>query len=747
MLVSKYTNLAETYSRRAAAIAESSSRWSLTGHQRTVMGVIIWALSIILLDAFLCSAQWAWLVLWKCSSCGGLAGVWAFGLIKWLFLHVFISALTDGKQRAVLHRLAALLCLVFPVFETGRILTAPPSERPAEPSPDLTMLLLGAASSSLACLVWEKWISPDGQKTKDNLDTKRLLMRVLTYFKPDTVHLIAAFGFLIMGVICDTYIPLYQGKVIDMLSGQQLQSGFGYAVGHLVLISSGSALFSGMRGGIFMAALARLNKRLKHLLFHNLLKQEVHFFEENNPGRLSSRLHSDVDRMGRTVALNANAVVRSTVKTFLMLRVMLGLSWELTVLTCIEMPLLATLQNKYIKLSKDLKDRTQECLAQNKDLASQTISGIRTVRSFNAEKEELRRYHVALEELCAIKRQSDIYSAVYLLTRRLVSLGIKIFMLIQARSLISAGQLSIGSLVSFFLYQKPMSVNLREIMYCYGETMSTVGVISKVLSYLDRTPKSKEGGDLAPKKLDGRIVFQNISFSYPSAPSGKPALKSVSLDICPGKITALVGPSGGGKSSCVSLLKRLYEPQEGQILLDGEPLHRYQKKYFHQKVALVSQNPVLFSGSLKYNIEYGLEERPLGKVEEVAKRINVHKFISEMENGYDSDIGECGGKLSEGQKQSLAIIRALVRDPQVVILDEATSKLDVDAEKAVLKEVLARGRTVLIVAHQLSIVEKADHIIFMEDGSIREEGTHQELMNKKGCYFRLKEELFSEENL
>ncbi|XP_035998083.1 antigen peptide transporter 2 [Fundulus heteroclitus] len=709
------------------------------------MGVIAWALGIVLLDAFLCLAQLAGLLLWECSSCGGLAGAWAFGLSKWVFLHVFISALTDEKHRALLQRFAALLCLISPVFETGRSLTSPSSEQHAGPSLDPSMLLLGAASSSLACLTWEKWLSRGGQMTKDDLDTRRLLTRVLTYFKPDTILLIAAFGFLIMGVICDTYIPLYQGKVIDMLSGQHLQDGFGYAVGHLVLISSGSALFSGMRGGIFKAALARLNNRLKHLLFHNLLKQEVHFFEENNPGRLSSRLHSDVDRMGRTVALNANAVVRSTVKTVLMLRVMLGLSWELTLLTCIEMPLLAILQNKYTNLSKDLKDQTQECHAQNKDLASQVIGGIRTVRSFNAEKDELRRYHEALNELRAISRRSSIYSAVYLLIRRLVSLCIKIFMLIQARSLISSGQLTIGSLVSFFLYQKPMSVNLREIMYCYGETMSTVGVISKVLSYVDRTPKCTVEGNLAPQNLDGRIVFQNVNFSYPSAPSDKPALKSVSFEIHPGKITALVGPSGGGKSSCVSLLKRLYETQEGQILLDGQPLHRYERKYFHQKVALVSQNPVLFSGSLKYNIEYGLEKPAVEeRMKEVAKKINAHRFISEMANGYDTDIGECGGKLSEGQKQSLAIIRALLREPQVIILDEATSKLDVDAEKVVLNEVLARGRSVLIVAHQLSIVEKADHIIFMEDGSVREEGTHQELMNKKGRYFRLKEELFSE---
>uniref|UniRef100_A0A1A8NXW2 Transporter associated with antigen processing, subunit type t, teleost specific n=3 Tax=Nothobranchius rachovii TaxID=451742 RepID=A0A1A8NXW2_9TELE len=705
-------------------------------------GLLTHGSCIILLDVVLCSAQWAGLLLLKCSSCGGLPEVWAFHLMKWMLLHAVASVPADGKLQSVLCRFTALLCLLPPVFETGRIIVAPPLEPYSGPSPNLSMLLLGATSSLLACVIWENWLS---RNTKDNkLDTKQILLRVLTYFKPDRLYLIAAFGFLILGVVCDTYIPLYQGQVIDIISGQKLQTGFGDAIGWLVVISVGSALFSGMRGGIFMCTLARLNKRLKHLLFQSLLKQEVHFFEENNPGRLSSRLHSDVDRMGRTVALNANVAVRSTVKTVLMLRVMLGLSWELTLLTCIEMPLLAMIQNKYINLSKELKEQTQECHAQNKDLASQTVGGIQTIRSFNTEKDELRRYRVALDELLAIRRRSGIFSAVYLLIRRMVSLGIKMVMLIQARSLISSGRLSIGSLLSFFLYQKPMSANLREIMYCYGETMSTVGVISKVLSYVDRTPKCKKAGGLAPEKLEGRIVFQNVTFSYPSAAEDKPALKSVSLEVQPGKVTALVGLSGSGKSSCVSLLKRLYEPQEGLILLDGEPLHHYNQKYFHRKVALVSQNPVLFSGSLRYNIEYGLKDCSVEKLKEVAEKIDAHDFISEMEDGYDTDVGESGGKLAGGQKQCVAIIRALIREPRVIILDEATSRLDVHAEQVVLKEVLARGRTVLIVAHQLRIAENADHIVMLQDGSVQEEGTHEELMRKKGCYYRLKEELFSE---
>ncbi|KAL6094480.1 uncharacterized protein ACO6RY_15881 [Pungitius sinensis] len=703
------------------------------------------ALLIVMLDVALCAGLWAGLVQLQCSGCGGLAGLWAFGAAKWAFLHVFTSALTDGKPGAALRRLVATLCLLSPVFESGRALVRPRAGPHAGPPPDLGTLLLGPACAALlACVVWEKLLCGGSERPEDDVrrDARRLLARMLKYFKPDTLYLIAAFCALILGVICDAFIPLYQGKVIDMLRGQLLQTSFAYAIGQLALVSLGSALFSGLRGGIFMCTLARLNKRLKRLLFHTLMQQEVQFFEENDPGRLSSRLHSDVDRMGRTVALNANALVRSSVKSCLMLAVMLGLSWELTVLTCIEMPLLAVLQKKYIAVSRDLKEQVQDCQARNKELALQTIGGIRTVRSFRAERVEMGRYTEALDQLCAVKTRSEIYSSIFTLIRRLVSLGIKVLMLVQARALISSGHLSLGSLVSFFLYQKPMSINLKEIMYCYSETMSTVGVISKVFSYLDRAPKWKNDGQLAPEELEGRIVFQNVTFTYPGASEDKPALKSVSLELRPGEMTALVGPSGSGKTTCVSLLKRLYEPQEGRILLDGEPLHRYGHKYLHQKMSLVSQNPVLFSGSLKYNMEYGLKDCSVEKVKEAAKKANAHKFICEMENGYDTDVGECGGALSEGRRQCVAIIRALVREPRVILLDEATSRVDVEVQHAVLQEVLARGGTVLVVAHQLKTVETADHIVFMEKGAVVEEGTHQELMAKRGRYHRLKEELF-----
>ncbi|XP_029934449.1 antigen peptide transporter 2 [Myripristis murdjan] len=703
-------------------------------------GVTAGVFALLLSDLLLWLALWAGLVLLECSSGGGLAALWALGAVKWPLLYSVTRLVADGEPQCVLHRFVALLCLLPAVFHSGRMLLEPDASLLPEPG----MVLLALISSTLACVLWEIFLPSDGgmRKVDKKLSARAVLIRVLKYFRPDILYVIAAFAFLILGVICDTFIPYYQGKVVDMLSGQTLESGFFFAIGQLALVSLGSAVFSCLRGSTFMWTLSRLNKTMKLLLFHNLLQQDVHFFKENSPGSLASRLDSDVDKMGRTVALNSNVLVRSTVKTSLMLILMLRLSWKLTVLTCVEIPLLFFMQKTYITFSTELKNQIQDCQAQNKKLASQIIEGIRTVRSFKAEEDEMKRYNVALEHMGSVKRRTGIYSSVYCLLRRLVSVGIKVLMLLVGRSLVSSGQLSIGSLLTFFLYQKPMSNNVKEISYGLGEMVSTVGVISKVFNYLDRKPKCKEAGDLAPEKLEGRITFSDVTFAYPSTPD-KPALKSVSVELQPGKVTALVGPSGSGKTSCVSLLKRLYEPQEGQILLDGQPLHCYKHKYLHQKMALVSQNPVLFSGSVRYNIEYGLKDCDPEKVTESARKAKAEGLISKLDNEYDTDVGEGGRKLAVGLRQCIAIARALVREPQIIILDEGTSSLDVDVQYGVVQELLTCGKTVLMVTHQLKTVEKADHIIFMENGTVVEQGTHHDLMARKGRYHRLKQELFT----
>ncbi|XP_056626525.1 antigen peptide transporter 2 [Triplophysa dalaica] len=676
--------------------------------------------------------------------------LWAFRLISWTVLYLLSTLVADSTVRPFLKQWVALLSFLPAVFDTVQTMLQG-TVRGFSPVPDPGMVVLSSATSTLIYVVMETAFPHGGSvkgsrsKKKDE-EAKALLMRVIRYSRPDYLHLGAAFIFLSLAALFETFIPYSIGKVVDHLSGKYQHNNFLWAIGLMALCSLGSSMFSGLRGGMFMCSLSRLNKRIRHMLFQNLMKQDINFFEENKPGSLTSRLISDTDKMGRSVAMNANVLLRSLVKTCGMLYFMLGLSWQLTLLTCIEMPLLAFIQNAYNNLYQKTSREIQDCNAEIADLATSVIGSMKTVRSCKGEAQEQRRYERALNRKLQVLTRKGISSNVHLLIRRFISVGLKVAMLIQGRNLISTGQLSSGSLLAFVFYQKDMVTNMKQLVYIYGDMLNTVGSALKVFQLLDRKPRMREEEGLAPEKLKGKLTFEKVTFSYSSRPDNK-ALESVTLELSPGKVTALVGPSGGGKTSCVCLLQRFYEPQDGEVFLDGKPLYRYQHQYFHQKVAMVSQDPVLFSGSVRYNIEYGLKDCTMERVKEAARKANAHDFIRNLEKEYDTDVGECGDQLSAGQKQCIALARALIRNPQILILDEATSHMDCSTQQAI-QDVLNNitDQTVLVIAHRLETVEKAHHIIFMEDGKVVEEGTHQQLMaNEKGRYYRLKEKLFQTE--
>ncbi|XP_056111612.1 antigen peptide transporter 2 [Rhinichthys klamathensis goyatoka] len=673
--------------------------------------------------------------------------LWALRTISYVVLYSVITHVSDSSSQPLLKRWIALLSFLPPLFDSIQTMLHW-TGRGFSPVPDPGMVILSTATSTLIYMVWEMAF-PHGGPSKGSRNQKKdeearaLLMRVIRYSRPDYLHLGAAFLFLTLAALFETFIPYCIGKVIDILSGKYQHNNFLWAIGLMALCSLGSSMFTGLRGGMFMCSLCRLNKRIRHRLFQNLMKQEISFFEDNKPGSLTSRLVSDTDKMGRSVAMNVNVLLRSLVKTCGMLFFMLSLSWQLTLLTCIEMPLLAFIQNSYNNFSQKTSKELQDCNAETTELASSVIGSMKTVRSFKAEHREQQRYEQTLNRKLQVLRRKGVYSAIHLLIRRFITVGLKVAMLFQGRNLISSGQLSSGSLLAFVFYQKDMVTNMRHLLYIYGDMLNTVGSAVKVFQLLDRKPQLKEAGHLAPEKLKGRLTFEKVTFSYHSRPD-QMALKSVTLELSPGKLTALVGPSGGGKSSCVCLLQRFYDPQEGEMFLDGEPLYRYQHQYLHKKVAMVSQDPVLFSGSVRYNIEYGLQDCTLERVEAAARKANAHNFICKLEQGYNTDVGECGDQLSAGQKQCIAIARALIRDPQILILDEATSHMDCSTQQAV-QDVLnsITDQTVLVIAHRLETVEKADHIIFMEGGEVVEQGTHQQLMAKGGRYYRLREKLFN----
>ncbi|XP_018539925.1 antigen peptide transporter 2 [Lates calcarifer] len=679
------------------------------------------------------------------SVFGHLARLWLTAALRCSAL-IAVGLFSLGDLRPLLIRLITAHSLLPAVFGTGtKALYYEESQCGQVAGMHCWMVCTGA--SLAAALFWEITIPDSDEAAEENKQKAReLLMRVVRLYRPYYHMLCGGFVFLSLAVICEMFIPFYTGRVIDILGGQYQQNEFISALLFMGLYSVGSSASAGCRGGLLLCTISAFTCKVKVMLFGALTKQDIGFFETIKTGEITSRLSRDTTLMAETVCLNVNILLRTFIKTMGMISLMMNLSWKLTFLALMETPITGLIENIYDTHYQRLSLAMQDSMALANEAASEVVSGIRVVRSFNTEKHEARRYDNRLMGTKALKTRRDIVSAVYLLARRLTGLAMQVLMLYYSRLLIQSGQMTTGNMVSFILYQSDLGDNIRTLTYIFGDMLNSVGAAGKVFEYLDRKPQVDTDGKLKPDQLIGHVHFHSLNFAYPSNPN-KMVLQDFSLELKPGQMTALVGPSGEGKSTCVSLLERFYEPQEGEILLDNEPLKSYDHQFLHKKVAVVSQDPVLFSGTIRDNIAYGLPDCSLDEIQEAARKAYAHDFIRQLEKGYDTEVGEGGGQLSKSEKQQIAIARALVRQPQVLILDEITSSLDTESENKV-QQALAScpNQTLLVIAHKLKTVEKADQIVVIGGGRVEEKGTHQELMNMKGSYYKLVEKLFTEGN-
>ncbi|XP_026145433.1 antigen peptide transporter 2-like [Carassius auratus] len=668
---------------------------------------------------------------------------WAESGLRFTMLYAG-SVLYKDAAHLLNRRWILIHCFIGSVYETGRSVLFDNSRLDK-----LNSWLVGTVAAALACVFWEITL-PDTNGESNGKERKQkarvLFIRVIRLYKPDYILLFGAFVFLALAVLFEMFIPLYTGEVIDILGSDYQWDNFKLAIILMGLFSLGSSLSAGCRGGLFTCAIYSFIRRIKVQLFGSLVRQDIGFFETIKTGDITSRLSKDTELMGDAVALNVNVLLRTLIKTMGMLYLMLSLSWKLTLLMLMETPVTGFLQNIYDTHYQRLSKEVQDSIAQANDAAGEAVSGIRTVKSFRTEFGETHLYNVHLMQTHNLKTRRDTVRAIYLLVRRMTEVGMKVAMLYYGRLFIQYGQMTTGNLVSFILYQSDLGDNIRTLIYIFGDMLNSVGAAGKVFEYMDRKPEVSIDGDLQPSDLKGHISFQNLTFSYPRRPDHN-VLKNFSVELKPGQMTALVGMSGGGKSTCVSLLERFYQYQQGQILLDGQPLQNYQHKYLHSKIAMVGQEPVLFSGTVRDNIAYGLPGCSMERVKEAASKANAHAFISNMEKGYETDVGERGNLLSGGEKQRIAIARALIRQPQVLILDEVTSSLDTESEQMVQQALACcPTQTLLVIAHRLKTIERADQIVVIDSGEVVELGTHQELMDKKGSYYKLRERLFTDEN-
>lgn len=582
---------------------------------------------------------------------------------------------------------------------------------------------------------------------KKEAEHQTTIMDLVRLSGPDVHITSVAFAAGTLAALAQASVPYFTGKIVDAASIDPDPQAFRQYTVRLVEAAALCAVFSGIRGGLFTISMTRLNVRLRKRLFASLMSQEVGFYDTTKTGDVTSRLAADTTTVSDQISLNLNVMLRSMTQAVMVLCFMLDASWRLTIVTFVLVPMIVGITKVYGGFYRKLSKKVQSALAEANGVAEEAISSMTTVKAHAAEQGACAAYAAKLAEYFALLTKEALAYAAYASAYTFLPSAVSAVVLFYGGTLVLHGHMSAGALVSFMLYQSSLLGAFQNMADVFSALTAAVGAADKVMELMQRKPKIASDGTLSPLTFAGHIMLREVVFRYPARPDTR-VLQGLSLQVQPGEVVALVGPSGGGKSSIVKLLQRFFTPVSGQVLLDGRDIGCYSTRWLKRRMAIVSQEPVLYARSVRRNICFGLEaedglppeEQPSKEeVEEAAKRANAHEFISAWPEGYETECGEKGVQCSGGQKQRIAIARALVRQPTILLLDEATSALDADSE-AVVQEALDRTmahRTVLVIAHRLSTIQNADRILVIQGGCVAESGRHEELLEEGGTYAAL----------
>jgi len=483
---------------------------------------------------------------------------------------------------------------------------------------------------------------------------------------------------------------------------------------------------------------------LRKQLFSHLQELSFSFYDRSEAGEIISRVTNDTDTLSEIFVQGVVGVISDVLTLVGIVAIMLWLSIHLTLAAFSVMPALVLLMLVFQSRLRKAYRATRKKIAAVTSRFEESISGIREIQSFTREQDTMKGFRQAnVENLQANVQAGKLFALLMPAVQIIGAVGTCVVLWFSGILTISGG-ITLGIVVAFLLYVNKFFSPLVDLTTFYNTLQSAMSAAERIFVTLDTKLEITDAPNaIELSHVTGEIVFSHVTFGYDPA---RPVLKDVNILVDPGKTLAIVGPTGAGKSTIAKLLSRFYETQKGTITVDGYDVQKMTLNSLHKQMGVVLQEPFLFSGTIMENIKYGKLDAPDDKVKQVAKTVGIHEFISSLSQGYETDVGERGVRLSVGQRQLVSFARALLRDPPILILDEATSSVDPYTELKIKKalSVLLKNRTSLVIAHRLSTVRNADNIVVIDEGRIIEEGNHVELMKKKGMYYRLYEKQFKD---
>ncbi len=478
---------------------------------------------------------------------------------------------------------------------------------------------------------------------------------------------------------------------------------------------------------------------LRKKVYEHLHRLGFRFFSERRLGEITSRLTNDVGSIRTALTDSLPQLLTISFSLIGSVSLMVALNWRLSAVIFLTVPFVTIATRYFGQKIRKLSRGIQDDLADSTAVAEDALGAVRLVKAFVREAYEVTRYSESIEKLFITVRKKVVLTQLFWSGVGIMFMGTLVVIFWYGGKEVLAERLTAGDLVAFIIYALNISRSISQTSRLYTAVNTAAGASERIFELLEEIPEIKDAPDAKEvEELEGTLEFRKVSFEYED---DRPVLNDINFKVEAGETIALVGPSGAGKTTLLNLIPRFYDVEDGEILVDGDSVKDLKVKSYRNHISIVPQEVHLFSTSIKENLKYGNLEATDEEVEQAARDANAHDFIAEHPEGYDSLIGEKGVKLSGGQRQRIAIARAILKDPRILLLDEATSSLDSESEASVQEALnrLMKGRTTFVIAHRLSTIQNADRILVLDKGEIVEEGTHLELLEKKGLYSHLYE--------